>query len=344
MAAHPDVLILGGGVIGLTTAYFLAREKIRVRVIDRGPMAGEASWAGAGIIPPLASNVMSHPLERLRQLSVARFPDFSAELRSFTQIDNEFHTCGGIEYVSTVDDLDRWKAAGVGYEFDERSFIAKLAYSQVRNPRHLKALILACRKLNVDLQPKTTVDPQKLPDVGQTLIAAGAWSSELLPPEFQNPVHPVQGQIVLFHPPEPVLNQIIIDRHRYLVPRKDGRVLVGSTEEPQAGFDKAITKAGIANLLRYAYLRCPALKKKPIEQAWAGLRPGSRDGWPYLGPVPGRDNLFIATGHYRAGLQLSIATGEGMAAMLLGKPMAMSFDPFRLGRGIKKHPKPLFRS
>jgi glycine oxidase len=117
------------------------------------------------------------------------------------------------------------------------------------------------------------------------------------------------------------------------VPRTDGKVLAGSTEE-DAGFDARPTAGGIEGLLRFAVAVMPALADATPERCWAGLRPGSPDGMPFLGPVPGVEGLFVAAGHFRAGIQLSPATAEIMAALLLGRTPPLPADDFRLGRPI----------
>ena len=114
MAEHADVLILGGGVIGLTTAYFLAQEGVRVALIDKGDFGREASWAGAGIIPPGDSRRAATPIDRLRSLSSEMYPDLSRRLREQTGIDNGYHVCGGLELVEPGDDLpvEEWRERG----------------------------------------------------------------------------------------------------------------------------------------------------------------------------------------------------------------------------------------
>jgi glycine oxidase len=130
---------------------------------------------------------------------------------------------------------------------------------------------------------------------------------------------------------QPLLRRVLLWGARYLVPRPDGRVLVGSTEE-DAGFAKRTTAAAVSGLLALAGRLVPALAEAHLEQCWAGLRPGSPDGLPFLGPVPGCDNLFVAAGHFRAGIQLSPATGLVMKELLLGQPLTVSLEPFRLDR------------
>jgi glycine oxidase len=117
-----------------------------------------------------------------------------------------------------------------------------------------------------------------------------------------------------------------------LVPRGDGRILVGSTEEPEAGFEKRTTEAGITGLIRFACGILPALATAPVEKTWAGLRPGSPDGMPFLGRLSGWVNAFVAAGHHRAGIQLSAGTGRAMADLILGRSPALPIGPFHPSR------------
>jgi len=168
---------------------------------------------------------------------------------------------------------------------------------------------------------------------GQFLIAAGAWAEALLDPLGWRPgVRPVRGQIALLNTGTPLVRRVLVRGKRYLVPRSDGRVLVGSTEE-DAGFDKRTTAASLADLLTLATLLVPALGQAPLERCWAGLRPGTPDGLPYLGAVPGWANLFVAVGHFRSGIQLSPGTGLVMKELLLGEPLSLPIEAFALDRG-----------
>jgi glycine oxidase len=362
MRSQSDVLVIGGGVIGLTTAYFLAREGVKVHVVDRSAPGSEASWAGAGIIPPGNPERAAAPYDRLRATSSRAFAGLSAELREQTGIDNGYRVCGGLELFDRPAPavLALWRAEGIAFERIEANRVEpKLrpgdaecyhlpAMAQVRNPWHLRALIAACERAGVTVE--STVPVERLATernrivaaetangerlgASRYLIAAGAWSGRLAEPlGLRTGIHPVLGQIVLFNPPRRLLNRVVCFEKRYLVPREDGRILVGSTEEPEAGFDKRNTEAGVSGLIRFAADLVPDLAGMTPERTWAGLRPGSPDGMPFLGPVPGWDNAFISAGHYRAGIQLSPATGRVMADLLLGRPPALPIDAFRPDR------------
>jgi len=362
MPSHPDVLIIGGGVIGLTTAYFLAREGVAVTVIDQRDFGQEASWAGAGILPPAVPTPDLPPYDLLRAHSAQLFPALSAELRQRTGVDNGYLKCGGVELAAAGSPADEeWHGAGVACEPVEGAALRRLEphlaadsdrawllpdMAQVRNPRHLKALLAGCTGLGVTLRagcPCLGFAQQggrvaalhtaagKL-SAGRYVITAGAWSDGLLTPLGWRPgIRPVRGQIVLLNTGMPLLRRVLCAGKRYLVPRPDGRVLVGSTEE-DAGFDKRTTAQAVGELLTFAQALVPALAQAQLERCWAGLRPGSPDGLPFLGPVPGADNLLVAAGHFRAGLQLSAATGLVLKEWLCGQPLTVPLAAFRLDR------------
>ncbi len=364
MSEHPDVLIVGGGVIGLSTAYFLARAGARVAVLDQGELGRQASWAGAGIISPVSLDHARTPLEVLRARSCALYPELSRDLREQTGIDNGYFVCGGLEVPEGDEEApaDEWRGEGIAFTrldgaglrrlepglapgIDHGYYLPEMA--QVRNPRHLRALQAACTRMGVTLVPDCparalvldggrvrAVETEKGPfAAGKFLLAAGAWTEALLEQAGWRPgIRPVRGQIALLETCVPGPRPILLSGKRYLVPRADGRLLVGSTEE-DAGFAACATAAGISGLLTFAASLVPSLAGAPLVRCWAGLRPGSPDGLPYLGAVPGRDNLFVAAGHFRAGLQLSPATGLVLSEVLTGRPPSVPLESFRLDRG-----------
>jgi glycine oxidase len=131
---------------------------------------------------------------------------------------------------------------------------------------------------------------------------------------------------------------------QYLVPREDGRVLIGSTEEPEAHFEKANTPTGVASLLEFATRMVPALASTELERCWSGLRPGTPDGLPFIGRVPGWDNVFVATGHFRAGVQLSIGTAQAIAELFTDQPTCVPLETFAVDRKPVPGVQPAFRS
>lgn len=375
-----DIVIIGGGVIGLSTAYALAREGIRSTILDRREFGREASWAGAGMLPPESERPAGHPLAALRSHSSRLYPEWSAALRDETGIDNGYRRSGGVDVAWTAEEdqalrasAGRWRVEGIAYERLAPGDFGRVepalnpelraAYflpdrAQIRNPRHLRALAEALAGRGAVLRPGlaasgfetaggrvTAVATAEGPiPCGCAIIAAGPWSAGLLAPlGVHAPTPPVKGQIVLLRGDRPLLSRIVEHGRNYLVPRDDGRILVGATEE-DAGFDTRTTSAGVRDLLDEAIRLCPVLAEAEVEAAWAGLRPGSIDSRPYLGLAPGYGNLIVATGHKRSGLQLSPGTAEVIVDLVLGRPPRIDLGAFQVGREPLEVDDEVFRS
>lgn len=356
----PDVFIAGGGVIGLSLAWELARQGVSVTVVDQSRPGQEASWAGAGMLPP---GNLKHALPgepALRGLSCAHWPDWTTRLRELTGIDNEYRRSGGLQLSHNADmdsELECWQSqhitarqltrhelpgfeSAIGPEFSTAIRLPEMC--QVRNPRHLKALIAACLASGVEILEGTPVTGWDVEQgrivaartssgdlrAGQFVVASGAWSKSLLETVgFSVPIEPIRGQIALLRTRPGLISHVLEVGARYLVPRSDGRILVGSTEE-WAGFSKRNTTRGIQGLLEFAARVVPALADAELEHCWSGLRPGIRNQLPAIGPVPGTENLFVAAGHFRSGLQNSPGTGILLSEMILGRPLSIDPSPF----------------
>jgi glycine oxidase len=376
MAQHPDVAIIGGGIIGLTSALFLAKAGAAVTVYERGDFGKEASWAGAGILPPGNPDRAATPADKLRAIGSRQFPEFSNELRAITGIDNGYRRSGGIEFLAPEDAYvpELWAAEGIEFQrlapqdlkHAEPAVVHSplpaylLPFAQVRNPWHMRALLAACERVGVVLRPHEPVAgwvfegrrvrglrlvSERDVHAGSCVLASGAWSEPLLEPLGCAPgIHPVRGQIVLLKNHRPQLARILMMGKRYFVPRDDGRVLVGSTEEPEAKFEKWPTAAGVSELLAFALHWIPGWTGAEIEKCWAGLRPGSPDGLPFIGPVRGWDNVVVAAGHFRAGVQLSIGTARAVTELLTGKPTCVPLEAFAPDREPAANAKCAFRS
>ena len=360
-ARMTDVLVVGGGVIGLSVAWELARHGLTVRVLERGTPGREASWAGAGILPP-GNPARAQTLEQhLRGHSCGLWPEWSQRLQEETGVDNGFRNCGGLQlaFPADVEELSQhrcsWQDEGVAASeippaelpVQEPALSSELAaafelpeLSQVRNPRHLQALQVACHQAGVTFdcgRPvlEILVRGGRFEGVrtvagvlhAQTcVLAAGPWTPQLLPAAAEaaacaapRAIRPVRGQIVLLNLPCPPFRRVMEYGKRYLVPRPDGRVLVGATEE-EAGFDRRTTAGGVAGLLEFACRLVPGLSEATVERTWAGLRPVSPDALPLIGPVPGCEGLVLAAGHGRNGLQMSPVTGVLVRQLILRQP------------------------
>ena len=373
MSQTSDCLIIGGGVIGLSLAYQLARDGLRPTVIERGEFGREASWAGAGILPPASGAKALHPYEQLRATSFALHAVWAERLREETGIDNGYRRCGGLYLGRTPGETasliafektlaeesipcERLSAEAVialepelgdACRAEDFRFALRLPTEcQIRNPRHLKALVAACEQRGVELRSdceaqevvvrgghiervETSIGPIALDRV---CFTAGAWTRLLLDRlGIETVITPIRGQMVLYRCDRPLAGHVINEGNRYLVPRDDGLLLAGSTEE-EAGFDKRTTDDAIATLRGWAESIFPSLASARIEQTWAGLRPGTEDGFPYLGRLPTLENAFIAAGHFRSGLNLAPVTAVEMSRLIRGKPAEVDLSPFSVLR------------
>jgi glycine oxidase len=368
-----DCLIVGGGAIGLSLAYELARRGKRVRVVDRHLPGREASWAAAGIMPPVRSRPDVTPLERLSALSMRLHADWAIRLAEETEIDYGYQRCGGF-YLADSDAAEReleqqaatWRQDGIAVESLSPSAVSEMEPAladaagsgvlrsalfvpdeiQIRNPRFLQALTAACTARGVEITAGAEVeefecDGGRMRSVrtrhgqlaaNQFCITAGCWSGLLLARlGIPIAVKPIRGQIVLLSMPDMILKRVVYVGPHYCVPRSDGRILVGSTLE-DVGFNRQTTSAVIQGLLEFALSWVPALRGAEFERCWAGLRPATADGVPYLGRLPGLENAFVAAGHYRSGLILSPATAVVMAQLMQGEQPAVDLHSFRADR------------
>lgn len=357
----PDVVVIGGGVVGLSIAWELAAQGRSVRVFDRGQLGQEASWAGAGMLPPgpaapslaelLATTDPNLWETNLRGASAQLWEGWSQGLAGESELDFGYRRCGAL-HIALPGELEahheafaRWQAEGVQVE---RVVIPDLRrrwpdlhpelsdgyylpdQAQVRNPRLLRALETACRRRGVELCPGMEVTgfqrkngsiiaaetAQGPAPASKFVIAAGAWSGPLLRAlDIDYPVEPIRGQIVLLDTHTPPLTTIVESGQRYIVPRGDGRILIGSTME-NVGFDKRNTVDGVAGLLDFATRLFPALSSARLERSWAGLRPRAGTGVPLIQQHPEFAQLIIATGHFRNGLQMSPITAKLVAHLL----------------------------
>lgn len=364
------VVIIGGGVIGLSWAYELSSRGHQVTLLEKNLVGRKSSWAGAGILQPSNLATALHPIEQLEALSTQLHIQWSRRLLDSTNIDNGFWECGGLYLARSAG--ENAALAGQQADWAQRAIpvepltmpAAKVRFprlrmdaarrilflpgeAQVRNPHHLQALQTACLQqdvtildglLSVDLiGEKNRIKRVEIRSAktGTAVIAgdeygiaAGAWTENLLAPlGLQIPVTPVRGQMVLFKLPGPMGLPIVYEGSRYLVPRKDGHVLAGATVE-EVGFDETTQASDIDSLVHWANSLCDDLNRQSQVSQWAGLRPGSFDGFPYLGQLAGLANAWIATGHFKTGLHLSTATAVVMSDLIEGTIPPIDLQPF----------------
>lgn len=363
-----DCVIIGGGVIGLSIARELAGRGLRVEVLARERGRDTASWAAAGIFPPAPADAAASPGDRLTAWSDALHRHWAEELREETGIDTELRRCGGLHVGASDAGLERlaataeaWRQRGARCDWLTAAEIRAREPAltpaietggiragfflpdemSLRPPRHLEALLASCRQRGVTVTPAEVRGIEQrsgavagvVTDAGVVrasayCFAAGAWSGEVAASlGLALETRPIRGQIVLLRLPRQVLGRVVNFGIDYLVPRDDGRLLVGSTIE-DAGFAATTTPEAVARLLDVARRLLGALPEATVEQAWAGLRPGSVDGLPTIGRIPDFDNAFIAAGHFRAGLHQSTGTAVLVADLVSGTPPTVDPTPF----------------
>ncbi|TWT99724.1 Hydrogen cyanide synthase subunit HcnC precursor [Botrimarina colliarenosi] len=348
---HDDAVVVGGGVIGLSIAYELACEGLSVTLLERGELGKEASWAGAGILPP-ASWYTDHPaIDAMARVASLQHASLSKRLCDETGIDDEYDRCGA-DYVETAANRSylqaafaRWQSMGIDVDSvaGESTTWRVPSEAQVRNPLRLQALEQACRLRGVRIETGAAVEGfQRRPNgpieavvtaagryrAGAYCLCAGAWTPELAQLAWSRaPGRPVRGQMLLLRPTGTPLRRIVHRYPHYAVPRRDGLVLVGATVEEQ-GFSKTTTTAARDELLEAARAIHPALGAAMVERQWAGLRPASADALPQIGPLPGVANGWVASGHHRCGLQLSPPTAVLISAMIRRVACDLPTTPF----------------
>ncbi len=363
MRQHIDILIIGGGISGLLVARELQMAGREVKIIDKSTTGREASWAGGGILLPIYPWRQARAISELVIKSLQSYPELSRELHKATGIDPEWHPCGMLivsnpDYDAAVawcriynviyQDAPKSMLKNLDAENDKPLWLPNIA--QARNPRLLKSLkaYLTLRGVdfieNADIL-KMDIENRRVRSInisGQELIpnhvvvCAGTWSGQLLRTwlphsSCQLPIQPVRGQMLLFNAKPETLNHMILSGDQYLIPRQDGKILAGSTVE-QAGFEKVTTKEAKEDLYRFATGLLPDLKNYPICAHWAGLRPGSPEGIPYIGPHPDVDNLSINAGHFRNGLVMGPASASLLADLILERTPQVDPKPYAVDR------------
>lgn len=380
MTGAPDVVVIGGGVIGMATAWRACLEGLAVVVVDPQPGRG-ASWAAAGMLTPVTEAYYGEEdLLRLNLASARRYPSFVADLESASGLQVGYRATGTLAVAAdagdwaVLEDLHRYQVE-LGLESEMvsgrecRSLEPMLAPGirgglmvagdhQVDGRALHRALLAAARLAGVEVREaavtevlvaRDQVSGVRLADGGtiaapRVLLAAGCWSAGVngVPPDARPPVRPVKGHILRLRSPAglPLLGRnirgLIAGSRFYLVPRGDGRLVLGATVE-EMGFDTTVMAGAVHDLLRDARAVVPGTAELELVEAHAGLRPGSPDNLPMLGPsvLPG---LVVATGHYRNGVLLAPATADTMARLLVSgtvPELIASFSPRRFGGPVQ---------
>lgn len=347
----------------------LATAGVSVTLLERDPGPGrQSSWAGGGILSPLYPWRYPAAVQILAAESQRIYPGLTQTLTQATGIDSEWTPSGllmldapdrrqAVEWAVSqslaLSAVEAAEATRHEPQLDAHA-VGRAVWmpdiAQLRNPRLMAALAADLVRLGVEL--RTGAEVTGLVGAGgrlrelrlrggtaiaasQCVVAAGAWSGDLLAPlGLPVPVTPVRGQMMLLHGPVGALRRILLKDYHYIIPRRDGHVLVGSTLE-HVGFDIATTDAARQELREAAYAMVPALRRHAVVGQWAGLRPGSPTGVPYIGEHPGMRGVFVCTGHYRNGIVLAPASAALLADLVLGRSPRIAPEPYRLGRPDK---------
>ncbi|MDP1772976.1 MAG: glycine oxidase ThiO [Methylobacter sp.] len=358
MTTTPDITIIGGGIIGLLTAREFIKAGASVTIIEKNALGQESSWAGGGILLPLYPWRQSDAITRLVLQSLKLYPTLAAQLAAETLIDPEWTPCGLLiaknpDITAAVNWCDAngilYRPAGADFFNtlntipDQPLWLPEIA--QARNPRLVKSLkqdlinkgvtlIEHCELTAVTVTKNritaiTTTNGQFA--VNQLIIAAGAWTAQLFAAATGDApkIAPVKGQMLLFDAEPETLSYMVLDGDQYLIPRRDGKILAGSTVE-QDDFNKTTTEEARDRLHAFAVNLLPSLKNFPVINHWAGLRPGTEHGIPYIDKHPEIGNLYINAGHFRNGLAMGPASAQLMVDLVLERPTAVAPEPYQL--------------
>jgi glycine oxidase len=363
------VIIIGGGVIGASIAWRLARDGAEVVVLERARLGNEASWAAAGMIAPQAEAQAAGVFFDLCLAARRVFDATVDRLVADSGLDPEYDP-HGILYMALdsgeraeLQSRARWhrEAGALVHELSgaearkiEPAISPETLYAlhlpdnrRVENRKLTQAYVVAATKAGAEFREGVRADSivtaggratgvllhdGTMLEADLVIVAAGSWSHHIRGLEADGvALHPVRGQMLCFEARPLILTPAVFSMRAYLVPRRDGRILAGSTME-EAGYNKAVTLAGIEKIVRGAFAMVPSLGELPFREAWAGLRPATRDLLPVIGYSPSVANVIWSTGHYRSGILLSALTGEVVADLVAGRASSIDLSPFSPAR------------
>jgi glycine oxidase len=358
---RPDsVIIIGGGIIGCSIAYGLAVKGVRVTVLDKGALCAEASTAAAGMLGAQVETHQPGPFYELCKASQRMYPEWANELQEISGISLQYIGKGILRVALTEEDeaelksrlpwMDgaEWLTAAQTCEIEPalseavRGGIYFAQDHQVHPLYVARALKSALLKLGSSIREWTPVlrliiEGNRVVGVKTTdgdlyaeqiVLSAGAWSPSLLEPlAFKLPSFPVKGQCISVRTETSLISSTVFAKGCYIVPRLDGTLTIGATQE-EIGFNKKTSLSAVSLLHQKASAIVPSLSEVEFVSTWAGLRPGTPDGLPYIGQLSDAPGLTIATGHFRNGILLAPITGQLVTELLTGQPLSIGLEPY----------------
>jgi glycine oxidase len=362
-------IVIGGGIIGCSVAWRLAAEGVATTVLERGRVGQEASWAAAGMIAPQAEAEGPGPFFDFCMKARDAFDAIVDRLVRDGGVDPEYDRAGILYVALDADERAqlerraRWQRS-VGATLEELSGAEARRVEPMLSPETVYAIHMptnrrtdnrkltqayaaAARKAGAEFVEGARVeglalrgeraigvlmDGGSIREADVVINAAGAWAGEIRGLEADRvKLHPVRGQILCFEVAPGTIGPALFSLRGYVVPRRDGRLLAGSTME-EAGYNKSVTLAGLDKIARGAAAIVPTLGAAAFREAWAGLRPATRDLMPVLGFSPSVSNVLWAAGHFRSGILLSAITGEIIADLVQGRRPAVELGAFSAAR------------
>lgn len=346
-----DAAVIGGGLIGMTTARSLRMAGLKVALLEKNRLAEESSWAAGGILARFYPWRQSEGARALVEASQAAFPGFVAQLQEETGADPELLHCGilvadteeqeqALAWARTcntrIESIDKARLQALEPNLSEHLQTALHIPSamQVRPRLLAKALRKSLVLHGVEIFENTEVtglqgrdrvitgvkSHQRTFDANQVVVCNGAWAQQLLKTlsDACTDIVPVRGQILLLKTRQRLLSNILVQNEQYMIPRKAPYVLCGSTLE-YVGFDRAVTEEAKEALLAWACRLCPQLQDAELADHWSGLRPGTLREAPYICVHPEYENLYLNAGHFRWGIAMSLASAD-LARELMTNP------------------------
>jgi glycine oxidase len=366
------VVIVGGGVVGCSIAYYLSKRGVAVTLLERSEIGAQASGAAAGLFSSWKPLAKMDAYNQLLFASQSLFSELVEELEDATGIDLEYEQTGTlrtIQHDKRMRKLQPWvascQAAGLRVELlseeETRRREPLLASDicgalwlpgegQVRAQRVVEALARAATDCSAVLSPhkevvavqqhkgrvlSVTTAQGEIISCDYLVIAAGTWAASC--GRWLNltlPVEPQRGQLLSLRQPVPAIRHIVIGKGIYIAPKKDGTVIVGATKE-DIGFEAQVTAGGVYWLLDWALKLVPALEQCTLERTWAGLRPKTPDNYPILGTAPGWENVALAVGHHSSGVLLSAISGQSIAELVTSGQVPEIIQPFSQERFMR---------